>query len=283
MRILVPVDNQAYSANVVRQVAELASNTWSNITFLCVGPDEAVDDMAKLLYSYRTEFFDRFHDADLLYGGRASEYQLIKESRGVLSLDFSDQNGRKALDLRIRTGTPSREILLEAEAIDADLIVIGCSAVDGCRWPSDDDVPGKNVKGASCPVFVIKENMQPQRIVCCLDHDTVTQASIELINQLVTLYHTDLELIGVTDVDDGLRSDVDRRMARILAYYSSRNISSWVRLVDAPSLKTFIEQSAVNNLVAVWTGKHSFLDKIFSRQHIEDLATTAASSVLILR
>ena len=132
-------------------------------------------------------------------------------------------------------------------------------------------------------MLVIKENKQPQMIVCCLDHDTVTQASIELINQLVTLYRVELEIIGVTEETTGLKADVDRRMARILAYYTSRNIKAWVRLVDAPSLKKFIDQSAEKNLMAVWTGKHSFLDKIFSRQHIEDLATTASSSVLILR
>ena len=283
MRILVPVDNQPYSVHVVRQVAALASNTWANVTLLSVGPEAAVADMAALLYSYRGEFLDRFSDADLLYGARASEYKLTEEGKGVITLDFPEQPGRKALDLRIRAGVPGREILAEAEDAGADLIVIGCDPGGGCRWPADDNVPGKIVKNASCPVLVIKENKQPQMIVCCLDHDTVTQASIELINQLVTLYQAELEIIGVTDETTGLRTDVDRRMARILAYYTSRNIKAWVRLVEAPSLKAFIDQSAEKNLVAVWTGKHSFLDKIFSRQHIEDLATTSSSSVLILR
>ncbi len=298
MRILVPVDSQPYSAHVVRQVAALAANTWANVTILGVAPqappadqdingllktERALRETAELLYACRAEFLDRFPDADLLYGASASGYHLVRAGRHALNLDFADQPGRKALDLRIRFGQTAKEVLAEADEIEADLIVVGCNPADGCRWPSDGHMPEKIVKNAACPVFVVKENKQPQMIVGCLDHDTVTQASIELINQLVTLYQAELEIIGVTDTTDGLREDVDRRMARILAYYTARNIKAWVRIVDAPSLKSFLDQSAENNLVAVWTGKHSFLEKIFPRQHIEDLAITATSSVLILR
>ncbi len=119
-------------------------------------------------------------------------------------------------------------------------------------------------------------------IDCCLDHDTVSQASIELINQLVTLYHADLEIIGVADAK-GLKSEVDRRMASILDYYVSRNIKAWVKVVDGLSLNSIIAQAAEKNLVAMWMGKESFLDKIFSKQRLGKLVTSAESSVLILR
>ena len=297
MRILVAVDKNPYSVYAVRQVAELARNTWANVTLLCIG-DQAppenqnvdtllktegiVHDLANLLYSYGEKFLSCFEDADLLYGTHSSDYHLVREKKGILSLDYSDQPGRKVLDLRIRFGNVSKEILAESAETGADLIVVGCNPEEECRWPTDADIPGKVVKNASCSVLVIKEEKQPQMIVCCLDHDTISQASIELINQLVTLYHAELEIIGVTGVN-GLKADVDRRMARILDYYTSRNINAWVKLVDSPSLNTFIAQAAEKNLVAVWTGKQSFLDKIFSRKHLEDLATTAESSVLILR
>ena len=159
--------------------------------------------------------------------------------------------------------------------------MMGCGKGTGCEWP--DDAVKKVVRNAGCSVLVVKEEKTPQMIVCCLDHDTVTQASIELINQLVTLYGAELEIVGVTDLMKGLPSDVDRRMAKILAYYTDQGIKAWIKSVDADSLKSFVDQAAEHNLVALWMGKESFLDKIFSRQRLVSLATDADSSILILR
>jgi nucleotide-binding universal stress UspA family protein len=297
MRILVAVNNDPYSAYVVRQVAKVARNTWADVTLLCIGDqappkgwdidtlsktDGSVHDLANLLHSYGRQFCDCFEDADLLYGPHASEYKLVQGEKNVLSLDYPGKSGRKVLDLRIRFGSESKEILAESADAGADLIVVGCNPEQRPGWPANSDRPEKVVNNAPCSVLVIKEEKQPQMIVCCLDHDTVSQASIELINQLVTHYNAELEIIGVTDAH-GLRVDVDRRMARILDYYTSRDINAWVKLVDRHSLNTFISQAAEKNLVAVWTSKQSFLSKIFSRQHLEDLAISAEASVLVLR
>jgi len=88
--------------------------------------------------------------------------------------------------------------------------------------------------------------------------------------------------VGVTGVN-GLPSDVDRRMTRILTYYTDRNIKAWIKSVDAVSLKAFVAQAAEKNLVALWMGKESLLVKIFSRQRLVNLATDSESSILILR
>jgi nucleotide-binding universal stress UspA family protein len=297
MRILVAVNKDPYSGYVVRQVAKVAQNTWANVTLLCIGDhappaDQSLDatsaseggvhELAKLLHSYGRQFCDCFEDADLLYGTHTSEYHLVREKKGVLSLDYPGKPGRKVLDLRIRFGNATKEIMAESAETGSDLIVVGCNPRQASGGTSETDVSEKVVQNAPCSVLVIKEEKQPQMITCCLDHDTVTQPSIELINQLVTLYNAELEIIGVTDAH-GLPADVDRRMARILAYYTSRNIRAWVKLVDRHSLKDFIAQAAEKNLVAVWTSKQSFLGKIFSHEHLGDLATTAESSVLILR
>ncbi len=296
MRILVALDKNPYSEYVVRLVAELAGNTWAHVTLLGIGtnvsPEEikssrsstavGEDDLAATLDKYRETFLGYFNEADSPYGRHIAGYQLIPGKKGVLNLDYREQHKHKNLNVKIRVGDAGREILTESEQFGADLIVIGCYPGTGCKWGDDADVCGKIVKNANCSVFVVKEEKKPQMIDCCLDHDTVSQASIELINQLVTLYHADLEIIGVADAG-GLKADVDRRMARILDYYTSRNIKAWVKVVDGLSLNAIIAQAAEKNLVALWMGKESFLDKIFSRQRLGKLVTSAESSVLILR
>jgi nucleotide-binding universal stress UspA family protein len=296
MRILVALDKNPYSEYVVRLVAELAGNTWAHVTLLGIGtngsPEEVKssqsssavgeEDLAAVLDTYRKAFLGHFQETDSPYGRHTSGYQLIREKKNVLTLDYQEQHERKNLNVKIRVGNAGREILAESEQIEADLIVIGCDPGTGCKWSGAADVCGKIVKNANCSVFVVKEEKKPQMIDCCLDHDTVSQASIELINQLVTLYHAELEIIGVADAG-GLKTDVDRRMARILDYYTSRNIKAWVKVVDGLSLEAIIGQAAEKNLVALWMGKESFLDKIFSRQRLGKLVTNAESSVLILR
>ncbi len=292
MRILVAVDQNPYSEYVIRLVAALAKNTWAHVTLLGIAPSaqelvkslngRAHHDLTAAMDGYRKRFLGFFPDTDSPYGHAATGYRLVQEKKGIFNLEYSEANERKALKVRIRAGNAGREILDESSQMEADLIVIGCDAKERCQWRDDADVPGKIVKNASCSVFVVKEEKKPRMIDCCLDHDTVSQASIELINQLVTLYQVELEIIGLADAK-GLSTDVDRRMASILEYYTSRNIKAWVKVVDAPSLNAFIDQASEKNLVALWMGKASFLDKIFSRQRLGHLVETAESSVLILR
>lgn len=281
MRILVAVDQSRNTGFVVDQVAHLAGNTWSNVTLLGICASENdVSQLAGQIDAYRNIFLSRIGGEVSPYARNDARYELVQQKKGVWNQQYKGKNGRKALNFRIRCGHAGRAIVAESADADADLIVMGCGEGAGCEWP--DDAVKKVVRNAQCSVLVVKEENKPQMIVCCLDHDTVTQPSIELINQLVTLYGAELEIVGVTRVD-GLPGDVDRRMARILAYYTDQGIKAWIRSVDAASLKSFVDQAAKQNLVALWMGKESFLDKIFSRQRLVNMAANAKSSILILR
>jgi nucleotide-binding universal stress UspA family protein len=281
MRILVAVDQNPETGFVVRQVADLAGNTWSNITLLGICESEdGVNELADRLNAYRNLFLSGIEDGVSPYGRPNTEYELIQQKKNVWDQKFEDNNGRKDLSCRIRCGVAGKAIVTEASEANADLIMMGCKQGTGCEWP--EDAVKKVVRNAQCSVLVVKEEKKPQMIVGCLDHDTVTQASIELINQLVTLYGAELEIVGVTDLN-GLPGDVDRRMAKILSYYTDQGIKAWIRSVNADSLKSFVVEAAGQNLVALWMGKESFLDKIFSRQRLVNLASDAESSILILR
>ncbi len=292
MRILVAVDKQPYSVYVVNQVAELAKNTWADVTLLGTDAgrptagepkeDGLGHDMADVLTRYRNLFVRHIRDKDLPYALHGDGYRLRQDEKGVLTLDYGGENGRKNLNARIRFGNVVKEILAESAEGDMDLILIGCGKTGRCEWANHVNVPQKVAQSATCSVLIVKEEKIPEKIVCCIDQDRVSQASLELINQLVTLHHAELEIVGLKTGDD-LKTGVDRRMAHILDYYKDRNIKAWIKLVDAPSLKSFISKSAGDNLVALWMGKESFLDKFFSKKLLENFVATATSSVLILR
>lgn len=278
MKILVEVGRQDKMESVILQVAELAANTWANVTFLglCPSPD-AVTDIAENLDACRKLFLSGIRDDVSLYSAHEAPYKLIKQENGTWEQQYPG-SAKKDLRFRIRCGNPGKAVVAEAGDANADIIIKG----SGRRHQEADETLRKVANQAPCSVLIIREKTKPQMIVCCLDQDTVTQSSIELINQLVNLYRAELEIVGVTGAA-GLSSEVDRRMAIILSYYTDRNVKAWVRLVDAASLKTFVTRTEKQQLLALWMGRESFLDKIFSRQRIAGLAANAESSILILR
>ncbi|MCJ7685937.1 MAG: hypothetical protein MUO68_16775 [Desulfobacteraceae bacterium] len=65
----------------------------------------------------------------------------------------------------------------------------------------------------------MKEEKKGDKIVCYLDHDLVSQQSLEMINQLVTLHKAELEIIDLTR-GEGLKAEVEKKMDAILRYYT---------------------------------------------------------------
>lgn len=297
MRILVAVDRHPYSAHTVRQVARLAANTWADVTLLglqskrvskggnsgAASPEWGLDDpLPRALCGYRESFLDHFKEEDCPYIQREFGYKLIELRKGVWEELYVAKSARKNLRARIRIGNPVKEILAESQEEESDLIVLGCDSTKGCGWEEGISVPQRVANEADCSVLVVKEEKKVERIVCCLDHDRVSQQSLEMINQLVTLHQARLEIVGLTE-GETLRTEVERGLDSILRYYTARKTEPWIELVEISSLDSFITQEAQWGLMALWMGKKSILEKVFSKGKLSKLVKRSESSVLILR
>jgi nucleotide-binding universal stress UspA family protein len=296
MRILVAIDQHPYSTGTVDVVAELAANTWANVTILGVLPkrspggkmaasSEAWDmdhPLATALLEYQRRFLDHFNKDESPYTQRDFGYRLIEVRKGVWEELYVAKSARKELKARIRVGNPVKEILAEAHEEEMDLIVIGCDYSRGCEWEGGAGVPQKVVNEAACSVLVSKEAKEVSKIVCCLDNELVSQQSLEMINQLVTLHKAKLEIIGLTEGEE-LKAEVERKMDTILRYYTARGIEPWIEIVELASLDAFISQEARWGLMALWMGKRSVLEKVFPKAKVSKLIKGSEYSVLILR
>jgi len=287
VKILIALDGHSYSAAIIGAAAGLAANTWADVTLLGVRPAGAAGGFAgtdhplvNSLLAYKDDFLGRFADSDLPY---ARQQQIaLQEHDGVWEIPATAPGSRKELKIRIRTGNPDKEILAEASQAESDLIVLGCSGADDCQWQGLLNLPEKVAKDASCSVMVIKEDRMPEKIICCLDQPSVSQASVEMINQVVTIYRADLEIIGLTG-PKGLKEEVERQLAGILRYYTAQQINAWIRLVDMGALEEYMDRVSRDAMLALWMGKKSLLQKIFHRDLVGKLVTRSRSSVLILR
>jgi nucleotide-binding universal stress UspA family protein len=297
MRILVAVDQNPYSAHAVRQVAGLAMNTWADITLLGLQPKKwtganpsasipgrrKIDpSFSKVMHAYRDTFLSHFEGEASPYTQLKYEYELLQTEPNLWQEFFVGRSSRKDFNVSIRQGNPAKEILAEARQDGSDLIVLGCERDPACFREQWGNVPQKVAASAACSVWVIKKEKDIKKILCCLDHDRVSQESLEMISQMVTLYGAELEIVGLTQ-GDSLAKNVELKLDAILKYYTAQKIRPWIELVKISSLESFITQEGRWGLLALWMGEKSILQKAFSRKTVDRLIKAGESSVLILR
>ncbi|MBW2014158.1 MAG: universal stress protein [Deltaproteobacteria bacterium] len=293
MRILVAVDQHPYSAHVVKDVAKLAGNTWADVTLVGVGPKmtyigqpsnkaEKKHPLTKALRNYRRNFLDYFEKEESPYEKRACNYEFVEVKRGVWEELYICRGAMKDLKIVLRSGNPVKEILAQSQEDDSDLIAMGCYKSGDCQWEGAVNIPQKVANNAACSVLVIKKEKKIRKIACCLDQENISQKSIEMINQMVTLYQTELEIVGLTD-GTALKPMVEKNLDAILKYYNARQIKAWIKLVDVASMASFISQEARRSMMALWMGEHSLLSKMFPRGKVDKLIRGSESSVLLLR
>lgn len=293
MRILVALDQHPYSLRALNEAGRLAMNTWADVTLVGLGPQSLSkvrqspksptrQPLVKALRQYRESFLSQFQEGESPYTLRDGGYELMEVKKNIWEEIYVCRGARKDLKVRMRLGNPVKEILAQSREEGSDLVVLGCDREKGCLWKGVENVPQKVANEASCSVLVAKAEKKIKKVVCCLDHDRVSQQSLEMVNQMVTIHHAELDIVGLTE-KMGLPAEVEKKMGGILSYYMARQIKPWIELVELSSLESFISQEARWGLIALWMGKKSILEKVFPRGKVNKLIKASKSSVLILR
>jgi hypothetical protein len=144
--------------------------------------------------------------------------------------------------------------------------------------------PGAPESGndAGCSVLLVKEEQPISRILACLDQSYISQDSLEMINQMATLYGAQLELIGLSQ-EGGMKKDVYRRLIEIGDYYEDRQIKVSTRLTEIADFENFIDKELQQDLLALFMGKKSLLDRFFPRDWAGRFVSKCQTSVLVMR
>jgi len=267
MKILFAADEHPYSSDALPQVARLGENTWADIKLL--GVSNQSQDMADIVGGYHkklSEYFDPGISPYLQFSSEGDRKNTIK----------------KQIITRTVKGNPTKQILEEAKNDSADLIVIGCSTQKNYIWENEGEVPLKVARDAECSVLVIKEEKKINRVLTCLDHDNISQKSLEMVSQMVTLFKADLDIV-VLNEGENVEEKIENKLSWLINYYSARDIFPCIELVKLTSLETFVSRQARWGLMAMWMGKKSILERVFPSNKVSRLLKANASSVLLLR
>jgi hypothetical protein len=289
MKILFAGDEHPYSAYALNEVIRLAMNTWADVTLLAVGSSlsEGIklspeQPLAQALHRYREGFLKGVGGEGSPYATGNWQYEWIPLKSGQWEEMLVKRGVKRDLKVRLRTGNEPQEILTEAREEESDLIVLGCTKGGQCIWDGARPVPQRVVNDAGCSVLLVKEEQPVNRILACLDQSYISQDSLEMINQVATIHGAKLELIGLSQ-DGGMKKDVYRRLIEIGDYYEDRQIQVTTRLTEVADFENFMDKELQQDLLALWMGKKSLLDRFFPRDWAGRFVSKCQTSVLVMR
>jgi nucleotide-binding universal stress UspA family protein len=294
MRILFAGDEQPYSEYALKESAKLAMNTWADVTLLGLNALSSAKDrgqpsahpaelpVSKALRRYRETFLSSWPERDSPYEIQSGKYEWISIDNGRWEDTKIFHGSKKDFKVRMRSGSPAQEILSESRDDGSDLIVLGCSKGEECVWTGFKPVPQDIVDAADCSVLLVKEEHPVNRILACLDQGYISQESLEMINQMVTIHGARLELIGLSRNGD-MNKSVYTRLIEVGDYYSDREVDIKTSLTDVADFERFISGELKQDLLALWVGKRSLLSTFFARGWVGRFVSKCQSSVLVMR
>jgi nucleotide-binding universal stress UspA family protein len=284
MKILFAADEQPYSAYALKEVTRLALNTWADVAILGVAavPPEPEQPLLQALHQYREGFLQSAEAGLAPYSLTNHCYEWVPLKGGRWEEMLVARGRKKDLKVLFRVGAEAQEILAEAREEESDLIILGCSKGEQCLWGGRSPVPQRVVNDADCSVLLVKEEQPITRILACLDQSYISQDSLEMINQMATLHGAQLELIGLSS-EGGMKKDVYRRLIEIGDYYEDRQIQVSTRLTEIAEFENTVAGELKQDLLALWMGKKSLLDRFFPRDWAGRFVGKCPTSVLVMR
>jgi len=286
MKIMFAGDEHPYSAFALKEVTRLAMNTWADVTMLAVAAGEAAAPQPNLpliqaLRGYRDLFLKSSEAEGSPYAQKQWRHEWLPLKNGSWEEFLVCRGDKRDVRVLFRTGNTAQEIVAEAREEETDLLVLGCTKGQECRW-QEAAVPQRVVNDADCSVLLVKEEQPLNRILACLDQSYISQESLEMINQMATLHQAEVQLVGLSQSGD-MKKEVYRRLIEIGDYYEDRQIKVSTQLTDIKDFESLVADELKQDLLALWMGRKSLLDRFYPRDWVGRFVSKCQTSVLVMR
>jgi nucleotide-binding universal stress UspA family protein len=271
----------------LNEVIRLALNTWADVTLMAVAPGDTPAPrpdlpLVKTLQGYRDLFLKSADVEGSPYSRKEWRYDWLPLKTGGWEELLVCRGDKRDVRVCFRAGSAPQEIVAQAREEETDLLVIGCTQGQDCIWQGAAPVPQRVVSDADCSVLLVKEQQPITRILACLDQSYISQESLELINQMATIHQAGVELIGMSQSGD-IKKDVYRRLIQIGDYYEDRQIKVSTQITDIGDFESLVGGELKQDLLALWMGRKSLLDRVFPRDWVGRFVSKCQTSVLVLR
>ncbi len=294
MRILFAADAHRYSEYALNDLVKLAENTFADVTMLGILPKNQAEPavpgtpvalehpLLEAMDKYRQTFLDHWPEGSSPYERTNFRYEWISLKERLWEQILVARGSLKDLKIRVCFGSVLSEIVKYAKEEDSDLIVLGCTKGSQCRWEDYPSVPQKVVSDAECSVLLVKEAQPIRHIWACLDESNVSQASLEMINQMATIHQCPLSIVALTK-GGGIKTEVFPWLDEAHKYFQHKGLQVEMRYQEIDEFEGFISREVQEGLVAMWMGKRSLLDRLSQKNSLWRYVDISRTSVLILR
>ncbi len=222
MKILICTDGEQYSYEAIKVGAKMARKIDAEITLLYVchrhkppvGYDleeEAEKQVAEIVKEFNIDLpgikilkegkavFQKEYGYDDVQKGDMECKYVFKEIReGLLEEMYVCKETNNPIRLRLRYGSPAKEIEKETKEGKYDLTILGAHKSGILDWIELGNVPQKVVHNATSSVMVIKEDInENDKFLVCIKNDRVPENLLFMVKNLSTSFSASIDLLTI--------------------------------------------------------------------------------------
>lgn len=220
-KILVAIDFLECSVNALAHAVSIAEKAGADIELVWVNMPDNSKDIFK-------------HDEDSLLSEVEKRFKELIE-------DFAPEMGSGKLTYKVREGKVYKEIVQEAEDINADLIIVGTHGSSGFEefWIGSN--ANKIVSAANRPIITIRGGIDIKRplgrIVLPIDSTVETRQKLPFTTELAKLCDSEVFVLSVytTKVAE-VRYRVDNYADQVVEYLEEEGVNYTRDAIEADNL-----------------------------------------------
>jgi monovalent cation/proton antiporter MnhG/PhaG subunit len=202
------------------------------------------------------------------------------------------------VDHVVRGGDPATEILNEADAFEADLIIVGTRGLGRVRAIVSGSVASGVLDGAPCPVLVAR-SPRFQRVLLATDGSRVSDGAIEAVATWPMFEGADIQVLSVATVTDRFREIPPMRAAGEAAGRSrhrrhsdaavarlreaGRKAIPYVRVGDEADRIAAFADAESSDLIVLGSRGRTGLRRTLLGSVARDVLASTEASVLVVR
>ena len=226
MRILIHIDETPATKTALVVGARLALNLWPQLTLLAVTPKPQGDGTAEienaldLLTLARWDFLE-ICGPQAPYTAPESPAQVVRVNQDLVDYGPGETTG-KNVSLRLRFGETAEAILAQADAEEADLIIMGGNS-SGATGDQSYLVPLTVASQSSCSTLIIKDTTQVENIIVGVENPNLDQTAREMFNQMATIFKAPAAMYPLPS-PQGQAQDLSVAMDRLVKIFSAHDL-----------------------------------------------------------
>lgn len=196
------------------------------------------------------------------------------------------------LEYVIREGSPADQLVAQAEADDAKLLIVGTHGMSGIKKSMLGRNSYKTIERSPVPVLVVREdfnfNKSLEKIVVPIDSSDDTRQKVAIAAHFAKTFGSTLHLVGLyTSSVQDVRHIVDNYLNMVVRFLDKNEVKYEVKKLDVEKNVTLTTLEYANSihadLIAIMTEQEKNLTSLILGTYAQQMLNMSTIPVLSVR